>query len=286
VSSPLPAVDERRDQATPSEGVLIFLHIPKTAGSTVLRILEHEYGHDGVLKLYDSVFGDEVAALRADELGRTRVVAGHFYFGVHSRLTGPCRYVTFLRDPLDRVVSHYEFARRWPDHYLHEPASKMNLADYVRFCGAAEPNNDQTRLLAGREMASSNGASSPAMLSVAKRNLDFHAAVGLTEAFDASLVLMRRVFGWRRPFYVSHNVGDRARQEAQLPRNAREVIEAHNALDVELYQYARERFRAQIAEQADHFDRDLRAFRRLNALYGRLHSIASVSRRRPERRRA
>jgi len=257
------------------DGILVFLHIPKTAGSTLVGVLEREYGPGAVLDLYDSTFGDEVAALTPEEIGRTRVVAGHFYFGVHERLPGPCHYVTFLRDPVERVVSHYGFVQRQPEHYLHEAASTLSLREYVRSCGRAEPNNDQTRLLAGRKLASSDGGSSRAMLPVAKRNLDRHAVVGLTEAFDASLLLMRRIFGWGLPFYVSRNIGDRGKV---VDPDTRELILTHNDLDAELNRYGRERFENEIRELGDAFARELRVFRVLNRVYGKTRALASAPR--------
>ena len=257
------------------DGILVFLHIPKTAGSTLVSFLEREYGPGAVLDLYDSTFGDEVAALTPEEIGRIRVVAGHFYFGVHERLPGPCHYLTFLRDPVERVVSHYRFVQRQPEHYLHEAASTLSLPEYVRSCGTAEPNNDQTRLLAGRKLASGDGGSSRAMLPLAKRNLDRHAVIGLTEAFDASLLLMRRVFDWSRPFYVSRNIGDR--RELVDP-DTRELILSHNELDAELYRYGRERFENEIREQGEAFARELRVFRGLNRVYGRTRTLTSAAR--------
>ena len=262
---------------TPQAGdVVIFLHLPKTAGSTLMHVLESQYGSNRILKLYESTFGDEVARLSADELRGTRVIAGHFYFGVHAWLPGSFRYLTFLREPVARVLSHYEFVRRQPGHYLHEAASTLGLADYVRFCGGAEPNNDQTRLLAGAELATSDGTSSPEMLAAATKNLDLHAAVGLTEAFDASVVLMRRTFGWRRPLYVSRNVAGRRHAEAVLSTEAREIIEAHNSLDVELYRYACERFRRDVAEYGARFRRDEWISKQVNAVYGRLQGLSSL----------
>src|SRR5438552_2491662 len=108
---------------------LIFLHIPRTAGTTFVRILERQYGAGAVLDLYDSTVGDRVAALTSGDMEHLRVVAGHFSFGAHRHLPGSCRYVTFLRDPVERVVSHYYFVRRQPEHYLHPAASTLSLAE-------------------------------------------------------------------------------------------------------------------------------------------------------------
>src|SRR4030095_15973884 len=125
---------------------------------------------------------------------------GHLYFGAHAFLSQPCTYLTMLRDPVDRVISHYNYVRHQPSHYLYHEACRMSLRDYVEFCGRQEPNNDQTRLLAGERNVPNFGQCSEEMLNIAKRNLaDHFAVVGLTEEFDRSLIIMKRVFKWRDP---------------------------------------------------------------------------------------
>lgn len=259
------------------ERLLIFLHIPKTAGSTVLRILEREYGRDAVLRAYEADDPDEVAAALADARHPVRVLAGHFPFGIDDVLPTPASYMTFLRDPVDRVRSHYDFVRTQPAHYLHDAASSLRLSEYVRRCGAAEPNNDQTRLLSGTRADTAH----PGMLPLAKSNVDRLGAVGLTEEFDASLIVLRRAFRWRRPYYARRNVGRPEHRNADaLSPDVRAVILAHNALDADLYEYARDRFRRHLAEQASDFERELRLFRRLNAIYAgsRLDALAPLAR--------
>jgi len=49
--------------------------------------------------------------LPREELERKRLVMGHFGYGLHQRLPGPSRYVSMLREPVDRVVSLYYFFR-------------------------------------------------------------------------------------------------------------------------------------------------------------------------------
>ena len=265
---------------TVSGQIVVFVHVPKTAGTTVLRILEREYGADALLTLYDSTFGDELSTLPAARLAGIRAVAGHFYFGVHQDTSLPCRYFTFLRDPVERIVSHYHFVRGQPDHYLHGAATRLGLREYVEVCGGAEPNNDQTRLLAGRNAAPADGISSPEMLPAAKLNLERHDVVGLTEAFDASLLLLQRSFGWRAPFYRKQNVS-RPGRARRLDGATREAIFEYNALDLELYRHARERFEQQLAEAGgERFARQVRRFTRLNTVYGGVHRFGSAAKRR------
>jgi hypothetical protein len=263
---------------TVSGQIVVFVHVPKTAGTTVLQILEREYGADALLTLYDSTFGDELSTLPAARLAGIRAVAGHFYFGVHQDTSLPCRYFTFLRDPVERIVSHYHFVRGQPDHYLHGAATRLGLREYVEVCGGAEPNNDQTRLLAGRETASPDGTCTPEMLSVAKRNLDRHDVVGLTEEFDQSLLLLANAFDWRRPYYVKQNVSRRSGSREELDDVTRAAIIACNSLDVELYRYGRELFERQVAEH-EALSRELRTFARANRLYCGLVRLRSAARR-------
>jgi len=248
--------------------VVIFLHAPKTGGTTLVRILERQYGSDSVLNLYDSSYGDELAAYPSEEIDRIRAIVGHFYFGVHAFIPRPAVYVTLLRDPVDRVISHYHFVRRSPGHYLHTTANEFSLGEFVVACGADEPNNDQTRLLAGRYQAEGTPPNADDMLAAARRNLREHVAVvGMTEEFDRSLLLMRRTFGWGRPFYVRENVSKKPSRREVISPETRRVIENYNALDVDLYEEARTLSVERVPEQDAAFQHELFVFRRLNTAY-------------------
>jgi len=251
--------------ATP---VVIFLHAPKTGGTTLVRIIERQYGSGSVLNLYDSSYGDELAAYPSEEIDRVRAIAGHFYFGVHTFIARPSVYITLLRNPVDRVVSHYHFVRRSPGHYLYTAATELSLSEFVVACGPDEPNNDQTRLLAGRYQAEGTPTNADAMLAAARRNLREHVAVvGITEEFDQSLLLMRRTFGWGRPFYVRENVSKKPSRSEAISPETRRVIENYNALDIDLYEEVRTLSAERVREQDAAFQHELFVFRRLNTAY-------------------
>ncbi|MCX7417736.1 MAG: sulfotransferase family 2 domain-containing protein [Planctomycetia bacterium] len=87
-----------------------YLHIPKTAGQTLHRWLNLVYGPEHTLGWDPQSFGlpeiqRELATL-LEERPDVQAVAGHFPYGVHEVLGDrPHRYVTFLRDPVDRWIS-------------------------------------------------------------------------------------------------------------------------------------------------------------------------------------
>jgi hypothetical protein len=251
--------------------MLIFVHLPKTAGTTLAGIIERNYGSAAVLRLYESRSGEELARLPAATLARYRAVMGHFCFGAHRFLPDSAPYVTMLREPVDRVISHYYFVRGQPDHYLYETARRLDLREFVRQCGAEEPNNDQTRLLAGHSGPVGSQTDQIEMLMAAKQYLRDHFVVaGLSEAFDESLVLMKRAFGWRWLFYTRANVGNRRPPRSEIGADTLAVIRKSNHLDLQLYEHARTVLDSELRALGPALDGELRTFRRLNSAYGRI----------------
>jgi Galactose-3-O-sulfotransferase len=255
---------------------VIFLHLPKTAGSTLRGIIERQYGSRSILPLYESKFGEELAAIPPNQMDRLRVVMGHFYFGAHASLSKPSTYITVLRDPIDRIISRYYFVRRSPLDPVYDAVREMSLKEFAEtYC-----DNDQTRLLAGKYDGLSFGrCSDDEMLDIAKRNLTkYFAVVGITEEFDRSLILMKRILGWRNPFYIRRNVTRGRPRKDKLPQETLNVIQANSELDLELYRYAEKLFQEQIRSQSPSFENEFQRFKKLNGVYGGLHVLLSVGR--------
>ncbi len=245
----------------------IFVHVPKTAGVSLTRIIEREYGRDAVWRVY----GYERAAdprnfldLTADKRAAIRAVVGHMEFGFHRLLTGPSRYVTILRDPIDRIVSHY--------HYLVHVAPERprdalkgidSLEAYVtRSPQASVFNNGQVRQLGG-DLHVPGRPATRHMLEQALRNLEQFAVVGLQERFDESVLLMRQALGWGWPVLARHNTTPNRPGLDAVDTHTRELITEHNALDLELYKFGRACFERQLAAYGPSLDEDLATLRRV-----------------------
>ena len=78
---------------------------------------------------------------------------GHMGFGLHDYLPQGASYITMLRDPIDRIVSHYYYVLQNQGHYLHkEVAGKgLSLEQFADSALSTELDNGQTRVLAGLE---------------------------------------------------------------------------------------------------------------------------------------
>lgn len=248
---------------------LIFLHIPKAGGSTLYKILEQHYPRSQTVKL-DSLQAARFKALPAEERGRYRLFRGHVYFGLHRFIPRVSTYITFLRRPVDRVVSFYYYARSTPDHYLYPvlDGERLDLKTVLARELTSEFRNEQTRLLAGDEWEDPQRAVTLAALERAKANLRNHfRVVGLLEEFDASLLLLHRAFDWQLRLYAKENVTKEKPPDISLDVETRRLVEDANSLDLELYEYARNLFDEQCRAAGDSFAADLDHFRRLSVAH-------------------
>ncbi|MCB9841386.1 MAG: sulfotransferase family 2 domain-containing protein [Phycisphaeraceae bacterium] len=117
----MPAPSPRRapDAAEPPTPPLtVFLHIPKTAGTSLVRTIRQGLAPGEFLDLYGvdrttDVLIEQIGAMTPDQRARVRVAAGHqAWYGIHEMFGRPARYVTFLRSPVARVLSCYRMMRR------------------------------------------------------------------------------------------------------------------------------------------------------------------------------
>jgi hypothetical protein len=116
-----------------TEPIIISLHVPKCAGDSLRVTLQKTYGDGAVMDYGDSPFNpskpvntdpDYFKKLDKNAFGflkDKRLVHGHFHPNKYRALDGALR-ITVLRDPVDRLISHYFFWKYYPpkDHPLRQ----------------------------------------------------------------------------------------------------------------------------------------------------------------------
>lgn len=88
---------------------IYFLHIPKTAGSSLSKIIRCAYPEELIMPAYEI---PDLLKKNRGEINQYKCFTGHFGTGLFSLLdhTIPC--ITMLRDPFERAVSAIHFARK------------------------------------------------------------------------------------------------------------------------------------------------------------------------------
>ncbi len=251
-------------QADAVSEAVIFLHMPKGAGTTLNRLIEWEYPLFDIYSI-DPVFfrwsWAHLQRLSEKRLKRTRVFKGHMLFGLHEILPQPATYITVLREPVDRVVSAFYFMRNYKLHPLYWKFRWENwsLEDFVR---RSPRDNVQCKIVAGAEYEEPCTAE---ICERAKENLvRYFSVVGLSERFEESLALMKLRFGWKLRRYSSFNVTRTRPKKEDLPRSALDLIMEKNSFDVALYELAAKVFQTAINQhtaEVSRIARELKAAR-------------------------
>lgn len=238
---------------------LCFLHVAKTGGTTVRESLKDAYSTDERCFIYEperlrgAVSREQFAELPPDMRQRLRVVAGHYPYGIHQDIGRACRYLTVLREPVDRVVSlyyHYQqmyLSRRErldPRRQLQRMQARRNptsLEEWVFRQNHLAADNGMTRNLAARRRVRF-GQCPDDLLDEAIEHVDSHfAAMLVTERLDESLPLLQAIAG-RTLKPLSHANENKERVPlAEIDPNLLERIRDLNRLDVRLYDIANER---------------------------------------------
>lgn len=228
---------------------VIFLHLPKAAGSTLRTIFRKKYQRHHMHHLSGNPLeADDFPNLPEEERYKIDLLTGHQHYGMHRWLRPGARYFTMIRHPIERCISHYFFVLRRPDHHLHQRVTRqrMSLFDYMDKQTTKELDNDQVRWLNDDGHRSTPfGEVTREMFEVARRRLTHGIEIfGLSERFDESLRMIAEALDWGPVEYASVNVTSNRPGRDEIDPKALDKICENNRFDIELYEYAVELFNA------------------------------------------
>lgn len=123
------------------------------------------------MQFFKRLFGDRYATLWSPEHHRAIVenpteitsqydcIVSHRPFGDHVRFDRPVTYVSMVRDPIDRLVSYYNYVRSKPDHYDYALCTSMGLNDWAHHWLTRTPQNILCHYLANAKTYDAAAAS-------------------------------------------------------------------------------------------------------------------------------
>ncbi|MEW5871690.1 MAG: sulfotransferase family 2 domain-containing protein [Chloroflexota bacterium] len=250
---------------------LCFIHLEKTGGSSLEAIVESYFASQEIYCRFARP--QDMAGVSPQDAANFRFFHGHLPYEMMAGLLRPdAAFITLLREPVDRFVSHFYHRQRQAipvDNPVAHRFLQMTLAEYVQagefrplqqhcnyqaaFLGTDYGTGTPKQWLASRKRDKGRGGGPAGSwfsldLRLAKERLETFAWVGLTERFQESLYLLSYVFGWP-PVTAVHNrnVNPARPRLAQIDAQTLQHIAALNAADLELYAYAQELFERRLA---------------------------------------
>ena len=228
----------------------LFLHTQKTAGTSVTELAWANYGHGNVMSHDDFLRFDD------DAIDRTPFLSGHFGFGFARERMAQRYAFTFLREPVERLLSLYSFCRgQTTDAYpIYAAARSLPLDKFLvawqQLTGIEKIiyretiwNHQAWQLCFGwmRDVYNPDRVtafhfSEAALLTNAQVNLLRFDHVGFTESFDMDLATIAKELGLtvgeRSP---RANATERRVRLDELPASTVGLLRSFTELDNELY---------------------------------------------------
>ncbi|MCU0569267.1 MAG: sulfotransferase family 2 domain-containing protein [Oculatellaceae cyanobacterium Prado106] len=221
--------------------VLNYSHIPKTAGMTFRTIVEdHFHCHE----ICPATIDEQIDEIPLEQLQHYRLFRGHLGFIDLPKLVPGKRLinVNIVREPVARVISHYEYIRRTPTDPRYDSVKDIGLEGFAEKLTLGKfGKNMQTYRIAKVARFHLNDLTLEETLALAKDSLDQFAFVGPLERFQDSLFLLSYIFGWK-PILNSRKENAAKQPKTNIPEETLALIQEQTQLDRPLYTYALEIF--------------------------------------------
>ena len=242
---------------------LLFIHIRKTAGSSLRSLLANQFPASAIFSNAHSVqVRHRWVRIQSREnpspTPNAQFVTGHLDFDYVDRFAQPPTVLTVLREPIALALSAYYFYRGNDEQFFSTLRDDWSADVYEsrrRFTNRAQQlglrrflieekatarawlSNVQTRQLAGASCADLTD-NDPDLLEVALANLKRCDLVGLVERLDETLLLLGQMMGWGRIGPMPHLNDTPFTGTDEVDAESLNVLRSWNALDLRLYDVA------------------------------------------------
>lgn len=203
------------------EKKLISIHNPKTGGKTFASYLQTLFGKD----LYFYRIVENKGKIHLGKLLTSHCIHGHLRYRDFIEVHEECIFVSWLRDPIQKVFSGYS-------HFKRGQAKKMGRAKQASL-------EELKYYLEGSFIQSDFIGSS----------LDAYTFVGITEYYAQSIELFRKMFQIEIPFHAelhTRNVNpshQKALQGYGADVEVLELVKRNQVNEIALYAQAKEKFK-------------------------------------------
>ena len=239
----------------------VFLHPPRTGGNTIIETLLKKFPREEIFMASLVRYDLDNVKFNPDKV---RFMLGHAtYYGIHKLVPDrKPRYFLILRDPAERIISHYNAkmqkeAKKIPFDQWYKNQIKNEIVHVLdlKFKGSPSTRihtpkifmpivkrlNYKTFYFIQSVIFNILGLNKPnregdtKKLENAKKLLDLCWFVAITEKSKADFKFLLESMGVKNPKWVDDGV---SKKIVKYDENLKQKIYKENLLDVELYKYA------------------------------------------------
>ncbi len=196
---------------------VLFIHIPKTAGTTFKSILYRHFKEKEICPVWDEeILKEDLAG----NIKKYRLFHGHFNYELIPAFDEKPVLLTFLREPIARIRSHYYYEKSLPEVQANDLpigarevvylAKNKDIETYLNHDSEVLKHmttNLQTRKIAASSNYPLDQWSDDEWYEMASSHLQQFDFVGILERFDESMQLFNAKFGIKDSDYeVKNNI--------------------------------------------------------------------------------
>jgi hypothetical protein len=221
----------------------LFVHIQKTAGTSIIDLARPRYGHS--MTSHGDCWG-----YPPEYFDNTLFVSGHLGYDYAKHLMESRYSFTFLRDPIERVLSMYYFCRNQKSTKfdIYRAAAQFDLENFLQ-AGFEIPlikkniwNSQVWQLAHGYAHLDNRTISDfqpQKLLDLAITHLDAFSHIGFTETFEYDRNVILKALGLPIPEQeiISNVTLDRPKTK-DLPEDVKNILYDLTELDRQLYAVA------------------------------------------------
>lgn len=209
----------------------LFVHIPKTAGTSFRKSAESYFGSNNTFFDYGQGVKDTSCLIQEytydqnDRFGlfkkldsRPRnFLSGHFPLNKYLPIYNLQNVICFVREPAQQIRSHFE-------HFVRSHGYKKSFVDFIH-----EPRfiNFQSKYLRG----------------AALQSIGF---IGLTERYDDSVKMINREYGFSIPVSHMNRNNSKKNEFYEFSNEELDLIKNLNTEDFDLYSKAKQLFERRV----------------------------------------
>jgi len=244
-------------------GLTVFMHIPKTGGTTLHNVLSRKYSEKEWLHVKTVHTSIREIAIEKSKQEKPFLIKGHLGYDEVKDIPGSFVF-TFLRPPIPRVISHYYFLKETPSvkHYDYLNLPDTTIESFYAQKEKRDIDNCMVRYISGnhKDFGTINEEDYLLALNNLEHKIDFF---GLQEHYDESLIMLGEKLGWTLPVYRKTNL---TKKKEVVSAETLEFLKEANKWDILLFEKAKEIFKKKMNAMSASEKRKLARLKFLNKI--------------------